>query len=281
MPVNARERLHLAAIAAILADDYGRAKALLGTLLQQEPRDVLALQVAHNLDYLTGDVARMGDRVAGVLPAWSTDMPGYHAVLAMYAFALEEAGDYAGADLEFSTDTSPAGTYNRGNALAHQGKYDEAIAAYTATLRANPRDEDAAFNKALLEKLRDRKQAGENDSNESQRNREEAESGQPREQNSSGNPNQEASQSGEQQANKRPETKQQKSDQDQKQPNDEEKQQTAEREAPRDEQRDALEQWLRRVPDDPSGLLRRKFQFETNERLRSGVPDPRDQERIW
>jgi Ca-activated chloride channel family protein len=120
-----------------------------------------------------------------------------------------------------------------------------------------------------------------NDSNESQRNREQAESGQPREQNSSGNPNQEASQSGEQQANKRPETKQQKSDQDQKQPNDEEKQQTAEREAPRDEQRDALEQWLRRVPDDPSGLLRRKFQFETNERLRSGVPDPRDQERIW
>ena len=190
-------------------------------------------------------------------------------------------GDYAGADLEFSTDTSPAGTYNRGNALAHQGKYDEAIAAYTATLRANPRDEDAAFNKALLEKLRDRKQAGENDSNESQRNREQAESGQPREQNSSGNPNQEASQSGEQQANKRPETKEQKSDQDQKQPNDEDKQQTAEREAPRDEQRDALEQWLRRVPDDPSGLLRRKFQFETNERLRSGVPDPRDQERIW
>ncbi len=67
----------------------------------------------------------------------------------------------------------------------------------------------------------------------------------------------------------------------QSQPSDEDKQQTAEREAPRDEQRDALEQWLRRVPDDPSGLLRRKFQYETNERLRSGVPDPRDQERIW
>jgi tetratricopeptide (TPR) repeat protein len=98
MPVNARERLHLAAIAAILADDYERAKALLGRLLRREPRDVLALQVAHNLDYLTGDVARMGDRTAGVLSAWSSDMAGYHAVLAMHAFALEERGEYARAE---------------------------------------------------------------------------------------------------------------------------------------------------------------------------------------
>jgi Ca-activated chloride channel family protein len=191
-------------------------------------------------------------------------------------------GDYEGADRKFSADTSAAGTYNRGNALAHQGKYEEAIAAYDATLRANPHDEDAAFNKALLEKLREKKQSGGNDNKESQRNRDNAQSDQPREQSSSGNPNQDESQSrSDQQANKRPETQQQKSDQEQARPSDEEKQQTAEREAPRDEQRDALEQWLRRVPDDPSGLLRRKFQFETNERLRSGVPDPRDQERIW
>ena len=98
LPANARERLHLAAIAAVLVDDYGRAKALLGDLLQQQPRDVLALQVAHAFDYVTGDVARMGDRVPGVLPAWSSDMPGYHAVLAMHAFGLEECGDYERAE---------------------------------------------------------------------------------------------------------------------------------------------------------------------------------------
>ena len=46
---NAREQLHIAAIAATLADDYERAKALLGELLRREPRDVLALQVAHSL----------------------------------------------------------------------------------------------------------------------------------------------------------------------------------------------------------------------------------------
>ena len=115
MPVNARERLHVAAIAALLADDYERAKALLGRLLQLEPRDVLALQVAHNLDYLTGDVARMRERAAGVLPAWSGDMVGYHAVLAMHAFALEESGDYARAE-EFAQQ---ALTLNRFDARAH------------------------------------------------------------------------------------------------------------------------------------------------------------------
>jgi tetratricopeptide (TPR) repeat protein len=94
LPANAREQLHLAAIAAVLADDYERVKALLGELLRQEPRDVLALQVAHAFDYVTGDVARMGDRVPDVLPAWSSDVPGYHAVLAMHAFGLEECGDY-------------------------------------------------------------------------------------------------------------------------------------------------------------------------------------------
>ena len=98
LPANARERFHLAAIAAALADDYERAKAMLGELLRQEPRDVLALQAAHAFDYVTGDAARMGDRVTGVLPAWSADLPGYHAVLAMHAFGLEECGDYERAE---------------------------------------------------------------------------------------------------------------------------------------------------------------------------------------
>ena len=98
LPANARERLHLGAIAAVLADDYEYAKTLLGELLRREMRDALALQVAHAFDYLTGDVARLGDRVAGVLPAWSSDLPGYHAVLAMHAFGLEECGDYLRAE---------------------------------------------------------------------------------------------------------------------------------------------------------------------------------------
>lgn len=44
----------------------------------------------------------------------------------------------------------------------------------------------------------------------------------------------------------------------------------AETEAER-EQRQAVEQWLQRVPDDPGGLLRRKFQLEYERRQRGGA----------
>ena len=54
--------------------------------------------VAHAFDYVTGDVARLHDRVAAVLPAWSAGLPGYHAVLAMHAFGLEECGEYERAE---------------------------------------------------------------------------------------------------------------------------------------------------------------------------------------
>jgi Ca-activated chloride channel family protein len=36
------------------------------------------------------------------------------------------------------------------------------------------------------------------------------------------------------------------------------------------EQRQATEAWLRRVPDDPGGLLRAKFQLEYQRRQREG-----------
>ena len=58
-------------LAAVLADDYERAKARLGELLRTQPRDVLALQVAHAFDYVTGDVARLARSRGSVLPAWS------------------------------------------------------------------------------------------------------------------------------------------------------------------------------------------------------------------
>ena len=44
-----------------------------------------------------------------------------------------------------------------------------------------------------------------------------------------------------------------------------------------EEQRQALEQWLRRIPDDPGGLLRRKFALDYQRR---GSPDP-DSPRTW
>lgn len=97
-PAYRREQLHVAALSAVLDDDYPLAKSLLGQLLAEAPRDVLALQVAHSLDYLTGDLERLGDRVAHHLGAWHAALPGRHAVLAMHAFGLVERGEAEAAE---------------------------------------------------------------------------------------------------------------------------------------------------------------------------------------
>lgn len=53
----------------------------------------------------------------------------------------------------------PDSAYNRGNALARAGRYAEAVAAYDQALAADPDDEDAAFNKALVATLIDNERA--------------------------------------------------------------------------------------------------------------------------
>jgi tetratricopeptide (TPR) repeat protein len=98
LPMNQRERAHMQAIAAIAAGEQERAGALHGEILAEHPRDVLALGVAHSCDYLRGDVSSLHRRVARVLGAWRPELPGYHAVLAMYAFGLEESGRYGQAE---------------------------------------------------------------------------------------------------------------------------------------------------------------------------------------
>lgn len=62
--------------------------------------------------------------------------------------AFAAAGRWSEAAGAFAADAASA--YNLGNALARAGRYEEAIAAFDRALAANPLDEDAAFNKALL-----------------------------------------------------------------------------------------------------------------------------------
>lgn len=62
------------------------------------PRDALALQVGHGIDFFVGDSRMLRDRIARAIGHWRPDMPGYHAVLGMYAFGLEETGAYAQAE---------------------------------------------------------------------------------------------------------------------------------------------------------------------------------------
>lgn len=98
LPANERERLHLQAASLLAHGHWYEAGRVLEDLSLLYPHDLLALQAGHQVDYFTGDARMLRDRLARALPAWRREMPGFHAVLAMHAFGLEETGDYAQAE---------------------------------------------------------------------------------------------------------------------------------------------------------------------------------------
>lgn len=95
---NDRERRHAAAARAWLDGDARLALERYGAIVIDYPRDSLALLVAHALDFRFGHREMLRDRIAEVLPHWDASVPGYGYVLGMYAFGLEENGDYTPAE---------------------------------------------------------------------------------------------------------------------------------------------------------------------------------------
>ncbi|HEY6132517.1 MAG TPA: tetratricopeptide repeat protein, partial [Rubrivivax sp.] len=93
-----RERSHAHAAALVAAGRWHDGARELEDLSAQYPRDLLALQAGHQVDFFTGDSRMLRDRIARVRPHWNDAMPGHHAVLGMHAFGLEETGDYAQAE---------------------------------------------------------------------------------------------------------------------------------------------------------------------------------------
>jgi hypothetical protein len=100
LPADARERAHLAAAEALAAGRWREAGRRLEDLSLAWPHDTLALQVGHQIDFLSGDSRMLRDRIARALPAWDPGVPGWHALLGMHAFGLEENGDYAAAEAQ-------------------------------------------------------------------------------------------------------------------------------------------------------------------------------------
>ncbi|WP_282605515.1 tetratricopeptide repeat protein [Pelagibius sp. Alg239-R121] len=98
LPATDRETGHIAAIQKFLAGDMHGGIEALESILLDYPRDVVALQTAHLFDFFVGDARSLRDRIARRLPQWSASIPNYHALLGMYAFGLEEMGDYRRAE---------------------------------------------------------------------------------------------------------------------------------------------------------------------------------------
>lgn len=194
------------------------------------------------------------------------------------AAALYRSGEYAAAAEHYRSGDATADLYNLGNALAQQQAYADAIEAYDAVLSQDPDHEDARFNKALVEELLERQQQAENDQQARQ------DQGQENPEDSTANPEGGSDDSGEaneQQGEEQQPSETAQSQEQQSEARSEDGEPSEELTASRDEKQDALEQWLRRVPDDPGGLLRRKFQYETNQRLRRGDYRSQDSEKIW
>lgn len=166
--------------------------------------------------------------------------------------------------------------YNRGNALAHGEQPEEAIAAWDKALQLDPGLSDARHNRDLVQDFLDRQQA-EADSRDPSESAEEPSSGQDQDEQSAASQDQgqagEAEDTGDDPTGGEPGTDPEEAfadepqpadpDEDQNQQTDQESGQGAETESALNQ---SQEQWLRRIPDDPSGLLRRKFLQQSRQR---------------
>jgi len=170
--------------------------------------------------------------------------------------AFYRSGDFVRADQSWSQLDKADSHYNRGNALAQAGEYEAAIAAYDVALKLEPDMEDAVFNRDLVEQMKQQEQ-------QQQQQDQENSDGE-----SSEDQSQEGEQGEEQDSENQQETEQGNEDSSEESENEEDGQpsQTEMAQNWSEEDEQAMEQWLRRIPDDPGGLLRRKFRNEHQRR---------------
>lgn len=98
LSANARERSHLGALQHLVANNWTEAGLALDMHTMRYPHDLVGLQAGHLVDFYRASARDLRDRIARALPKWSKDQPGYGIVLGLYAFGLEETGDYGRAE---------------------------------------------------------------------------------------------------------------------------------------------------------------------------------------
>lgn len=217
--------------------------------------------------------------------------------------AWKAASEYSAGQYQKAIDTlneidSKNTAYNEGNALARAGQFSESLKAFSRALELDPDNEDARYNKDLIEKMMEQQEKSKNESSDrsdsSEDDRNTAQNQENAEQQGSRNRNNDQQQEqtdstdtakeqdrSENRASSNPSNSDQRSqnenNHDKKEASVEQQMQPEEIPPSRNDpsladtkdrldQQQADEQWLRRIPDDPAGLLRRKFKYQYKKR---------------
>jgi len=163
--------------------------------------------------------------------------------------------------------------YNQANALAKSGQLEAALKAYKQALELSPNDEDAQHNlKQVEDALKQQKDQQQSDKGKKpQDNRQSSQSDKSSESQETDQPNdQQESQSEKSQASEQKESSD--ANEEEAAPNEDSEPQDEPEQAAQtsrsDEQKQANEQWLQKIKDDPAGLLKRKFKYQYGQRHR-------------
>ncbi|MER8914430.1 tetratricopeptide repeat protein [Mesorhizobium sp. M0761] len=134
-----REQAHVAALGHLAEGRWHDAARLLEDIAIDNPLDAVALQVGHQIDFFTGNARMLRDRIGRALPSWQSGMPGYHAILGMRAFGLEEMGDYIRAEKlgRQAVEIEPRDGWAQ-HAVAHVMEMQSRQRDGIAWMRANP-----------------------------------------------------------------------------------------------------------------------------------------------
>ena len=209
--------------------------------------------------------------------------------------AAYKAGDYPAAVSALNGANDAEMLYNQGNALAQEGRYQQAIEAYKKVLDKYPEHADAAFNKKYLEdRLKNNQQnqqqtPNDKDQNQNQRQdrrrQDQDQSGQQQDSEQNGQDSQQDQKEREDQSGHREQSSQQQQERERQQQQGRQQQQAmqqqesdkrpqSEQKAPPEqktkEEREKQEQmqWLSVIEDDPSGLLRERIRRHNSAKRR-------------
>jgi Ca-activated chloride channel family protein len=199
------------------------------------------------------------------------------------AVAQYRAADYDASAAAFAEQEDTRGLYNLGNAMARQGEFESAIDAYEQVLEIEPDNEDAAYNRDLLQQLQEQQQQQQNEGDQQESSDQQGEGEQSDSENQSQDQDSESqSQSDSESQEGDASQREDEATEEDLEALQEELQRAAEEAAQQEqqmaqqqltpeeleelrrqlEQQQAMEQWLRRIPNDPGGLLRRKFRYQ-------------------